>query len=250
MTFVPRPQLQIADVYIDESSTQYRYLVLGAVVTLKDSADEFTRLLLRTRLPELPHGEMKWIKVSNAKLAAYTRFVDMFFKQPRGTADFHSIIVDTSKQSHSIFNEGSREIGFNKEVYQLAMKCSRLYNTLFHVYPDYRDTDQKPEDLRLILNRGIRKTGDKRDWPYRRVQFRDSKKTTLLQLADILSGALAYHLNGHRQAVDASPAKCALSDHILRCAGIRDVFRDTAIRGKFTVWHRRLKGASRSPRLP
>jgi len=94
-----------------------------------------------------------------------------------------------------------------------------------------------------MLNRGIRKSlkGDKRDWPYRRLQFRDSKKTPLLQLADILSGALAYHLNGHRHEQDASPAKVELSDYVLRSARIADVFRDTSMGGKFTIWHRRLR---------
>jgi hypothetical protein len=66
------------------------------------------------------------------------------------------------------------------------MKCARLYANLFHVYPDRRNTTQTPEGLRLILNRGCRSKGDKRDWPFRRCQFRDSKTTSLLQLADII----------------------------------------------------------------
>ncbi len=232
---------KIAEVYIDESSMQHRYLVLGAVVTPSEYANEFVNKLLEARQPELPMGEMKWVKVSRTKLPAYLRFVDVFFSQPMGLADFHSIVIDTSRYKHDIYNQGSREIGFNKEVYQLAMKCGRLYKTLFHVYPDRRETNQRTEDLRLMLNRGIRQKGDKRDWPYRRLQFRDSKNTPLLQLADLLSGALAYHLNGHRNEFGASPAKISLSDHLIQRAGVRDVFRDTAIRGKFTVWHRRLR---------
>ena len=126
-------------------------------------------------------------------------------------------------------------------MYQLALKCSRLYQALFHIYPDRRVTNQRPEDLRLMLNRALRRKGDKRDWPYRRLQFRESHATLFIQLADILSGALAYHLNGHRHERAASPSKVDLSDHILRVAGIRDVFRDTAMSGKFTVWHRKLQ---------
>jgi hypothetical protein len=250
MAFIQPPPLPIAEVYIDESSTRHRYLVLGAIVTLSANIAEFTKLLWAARLPELPHSEMKWTKVSSTKLDAYIRFVDAFFAQPRGTLDFHSAVIDTSLQRHQLFNQGSREIGFNKEMYQLALKCGRLYQTLFHIYPDRRVTNQRPEDLRVMLNRGLRLKGDKRDWPYRRVQFRESHTTLFIQLADILSGALAYHLNGHRHERDASPSKVDLSDHILRAAGVRDVFRDTAIRGKFTVWHRQLQKASRSPRPP
>jgi hypothetical protein len=233
--------LPIAEIYIDESSARLRYLVLGAVATLSANIDELTKTLWAARLPELPNSELKWTKVSSSKLDAYIRFVDAFFAQPRGVLDFHSAVIDRSRQRNELYNQGSREIGFNKEMYQLALKCSRLYQTLFHVYPDRRVTNQRPEELRLMLNRGVRLKGDKRDWPYRRLQFRDSHASLFIQLADILAGAIAFHLNGHRHEHEASPAKIALSDHILRSAGIRDVFRDTAVRGKFTVWHRQLK---------
>jgi predicted nucleotidyltransferase len=39
----------------------------------------------------------------------------------------------------------------------------------------------------------------------------------------------------------ASPAKKALCDHVLSCARISDAMRDTAISGKFTIWHRKLR---------
>jgi hypothetical protein len=170
--------------------------------------------------------------------------VDQFFAA-RDQVHFHSLVVDTTKQKHEIYNQGRKEIGFNKEVFQLALKMARLYTkALFHVYPDRRSTDQKLDDLRLMLNRHRAKSGDKRDWPYRRVQFRDSKKTELLQLADIMAGAIAHQLNGHHLRAGASPAKRTLSEHILARAGAfrpLDPTRDTAIGGKFTIWHRRLK---------
>lgn len=159
-----------------------------------------------------------------------------------GRSHFHSLVIDTTLVDHQRFNAGNREIGFNKEIYQLAMKCSKLYpKYLFHVYPDQRETTQKPEDLRLILNRGCRKKGDKRDWPFRRCQFRDSKKTLLLQLTDIIIGAIAFKLNGHDKKEGASPAKCELADYIFERAKITDIFKSTAPAAEFTVWHRRLR---------
>jgi hypothetical protein len=126
-------------------------------------------------------------KVSKKKIAPYKRMVDVLFDNPK-IVHFHSLFVDTTQLNHNKFNEGDREIGFNKEIYQLAIKVSRLYRfDLFHLYPDYRNTNQTPENLRLILNRGCSKSGDPRDWPFRRCQFRDSKNTPHLQLADILT---------------------------------------------------------------
>src|ERR1700730_1335582 len=234
MRVAPKPD-EIAEIYIDESSqNNHRYLVIGCIINMLPDTAALNDAIVKARSPELPKGEAKWVKVSKAKLAAYKRLVDVLFDHS-GAAHFHCLVVDTTLLDHRRFDEGSREIGFNTEVYQLAMKCARLYPTsLFHVYPDQRETTQTPEDLRLILNRGCRKKGDKRDWPFRRCQFRDSKNTLLLQLTDIVAGSLAFKLNGHDKKPGASVAKCELATHILARAKVADVFKDTAVSADFT----------------
>jgi hypothetical protein len=240
----PTPD-QISEIYIDESSqTKHRYLGLAGIIVHVQQRASLEAALAAARLPELPTGEMKWVKVSKSKLPAYKRFVDVFFDGVPNVAPlhYHSLIVDTTLINDAAHNKGSREIGFNKEVYQLAMKFGRLYkDRLFYVYPDDRSTPNVTDDVRTILNRGIAKTGDRRDWPYRRLHFRQSHSTPVLQLVDVLLGAFLFSLNGHRTATDASPAKCELSDHVLRRARIKYVNVDTAISGKFTVWHRQLR---------
>jgi hypothetical protein len=232
--------MALREIYVDESSqTKHRFLVLGAMVVPVDAAGDLTRRLQEARLPELPGSELKWTKVSRGKLPAYRRTVDVFFDIAE--AQFHAVVVDTTKLDHHRYNKGSRELGFNKELYQLLMKCGRLYGGNFHVYLDRRSTGASAEDLRLILNRGIRKHGDPRDWPYRRLHFRESHQVDALQLTDLLVGALAFRINGHHQVKEASPAKLSMSEHILQRAGVSDALSDTAIRGKFTIWHRRLR---------
>lgn len=233
----------IREVFVDESSqTKHRYLVLGCITLSAARSTSLCEAIQTARLPELPQGEMGWVKVSRSKLVAYRRVVDLFFDAAWSDVHFHAAVIDTARQDHRRFNAGNREIGFSKEIYLLMQKCRRLYgNDLFHVYPDRRTTSQRLEELRLILNRGARKSGDNRDWPFRRLHWRDSSDCLQIQLADILTGALAFHLNGHVKEPNASPAKVELSDAILRTASIKNVFRDTAVRGKFTVWHRQLR---------
>ena len=240
----PDPK-EICEIYLDESSqTKHRFLVLGAIVVSLLDTERLNDLITKARLPELPAKEAKWAKVSRAKLSAYKRIVSVLFDNP-DLAHFHSLFVDTTHQDHKRWNEGSHEIGFSKEIYQLAFKCSRLYrNSLFHLYPDRRRTKQRPEELRLILNRGCRKAGDKRDWPFRRCQFRDSDLTLPLQLTDILIGAIAYQLNGHAVAPTAAPHKVELSQFILDRANVKSACRWTARSGRFTIWPRRLRVVS------
>lgn len=243
---------RFSNLYIDETSqTKHRFLLMGGlIVPTRD--DEFFRTLVQAaRNPELPNGELGWTKVSRTKLPAYKRVVDTFFDSDVWFQhlDFHCLAVDTHQVDHQNFNQGSGEIGFNKEIYQLARKFGRLYrDRLFHCYPDRRTTKSSTEELRLILNRGIAKSGDTRDWPYRRLHFRDSSQTQALQVVDVLLGAVAYRLNCHHLAPDASPAKIELSEYILGRAGVVDVTKDTSVQGRFTLWHRQLKKRSRSPR--
>jgi hypothetical protein len=233
------------EIFLDESSqTKHRHFLIGGVILHAEQSSALEEAIARARLPELPSGEMGWTKVSRTKLPAYRRVVDLFFDNGEGFSpfEFHSLAVDTHKLRDGVFNEGSRSIGFNKEIFQLCMKFGRLYGgRLFHVYPDQRNTDQSPDELRLILNRAIRNKGDGRDWPFRRVHFRDSSSLQVMQLVDVLLGAIAFRLNGHYDRPDASPAKQELCDHILGRGRVGDVTRDTAVTGKFTLWHRTLR---------
>lgn len=240
----PDPK-EVSNIYVDESSqTKHRFLVLGGIILPATDVPAFNSAVSRARLPELPKGELKWVKVSRSKLEAYKRAIDVFFDgiSEFVLLEFHSLVVDTPLLDDKRYNNGSRDIGFNKEVYQLLMKFGCMYQRgVFHAYPDRRSTTQETEDLRLMLNRGRASKGDQRDWPFRRLHFRDSEKEPLLQMVDLLIGSIAFRLNGHHLAENASPAKIALSDHILARARVRDVARDTNVTGKFTIWHRRLR---------
>jgi hypothetical protein len=245
MPSAPPSQSQLCDIYVDESSqTKHRYLALGCLVVPTPLVAALNLRIEEARIPELPRGEMAWTKVSASKLPAYRRAVETILQPDFEMLpiQFHSLFVDTHKIRDNIYNAGSREDGFNKEIYQLLMKCFRLNSSkLFHVYLDRRNTSSSPKRLRDILNFGARKKIPSVDWPFRRVHFRDSHETPCIQIVDILLGAIAFHINGHRQAPDASPAKCSLSDHILRTAHVHDPLRGTAISGRFTIWPRQLR---------
>ena len=218
-------------------------MAMGGIIIRTSNVQSANDRIAALRLPELPQGEMKWGSVSKGKLEAYRRIVDAFFADNAfAGVDFHSTVIDTWQQDHQQFGDGDRDKTFNKELYQLATKFARLYpDRLFHLYPDERETAHRPGELRDILNFGRRKKGDVRDFPYRRCHFRNSRHTPMIQVVDILLGALAYRVNGHANALDASPSKVDLSRHILQHGGVRNPMLSTSMRGKFTVWHRDLQ---------
>lgn len=240
----PNPR-DLTTVFIDESSqTAHRYFALGALVIDNIDVGRLETRIRDARMPELPNMEMGWKKVSRAKLDAYRRVADVIFKRDlrMQPMHFHSLVIDCHRLKDKLFNKGSRDVGFSKEVFQLSLKCARLYpRRIFHIYPDNRTTNTPLEEVRTMLNFKVRRQGDKRDWPFRRMHFRDSKASLPLQLTDILLGALTFKMNGHYDAENASVSKRALCDHVLQQAGIGDVMHSTAYSGHFTVWHRDLK---------
>ncbi|HSW44850.1 MAG TPA: DUF3800 domain-containing protein [Phycisphaerae bacterium] len=58
-----------------------------------------------------------------------------------------------------------------------------------------RTTSFKFETLRAILNRGIRKKYGRKVDVVRSIEAVDSKDSDVLQVADVLMGAIGYHWN-------------------------------------------------------
>ena len=141
----------------------------------------------RSSLPAASNGD----EFRGQSWDAYKRVADAFFDRSSGMVHFHSLVVDTNRQDHLRWNKGSREIGFQKEVYQLAQSSFVYIRSLsFICTPINAQPRRPPQELRDILNHGARKKGDRRDWPFRRVHFRALSGCLPLQVVDILLGAL------------------------------------------------------------
>jgi hypothetical protein len=83
---------------------------------------------------------------------------------------------------------------------------------LFHVYPDQRSPKQPIEKMAPMLSRGLRKWGDKRDHPFRRVKFFLSHEHQAVQISDILIGAVADRLNRHYDRPEANNDKSSCAN--------------------------------------
>jgi hypothetical protein len=269
MIWEPRPHEAdlFREVYIDESSqSDHHYLVMGGLIVPMSHSKAFEASIIAARdhiiKPAKEDGTprvIKWEKVSTYNLASYRKVVDAFFvfEQQQVRADtlnktktftsekrvnIHCVAVDTRKKSLKKSGAGDIDIGFNKELYFLCTNViGKLFpKELFHLYPDRRTTPHSLDEALLIMNRGAAKYGDKRDWPYRRLRFADPEHFQALQVVDIFIGALAYHLNGHRNNPKANAAKKELSDYIIKLAKMKNPFATTPIYHprRFTVVHR------------
>lgn len=214
-------------------------MVLGALVIDEEFAGTLDARLERFKHDHGLDRELKWGKVSRSMLRQYEGYVSTVLDAlRRDSPGYYSIVVDTSQLDHARFNAGSSEIGFSKFVYQLLMKCARLFHMGSNIdcFLDDRTTQQTLQELRTILNNGAAKT--LRTRPFRRVEYRDSKASNLIQAVDLLTGAVAYHWNGKHLVEGASPARVWLAEELARKVGMPQGMNrpTTAGRERFSIW--------------
>jgi hypothetical protein len=243
-------------IYCDESrQTKDRFMVIGGFVIPQGRLRLVNQTLQKFRDEERMHAELKWTKVTSQKLNEYRRFVDYFFAlNNNDKLHFHAIIFDNSQIDHNTFSQGDKEIGFQKFYYQFLLQCfGRNYHenpvgekNEFIVHPDRRSSKYSLEQLRTILNLGMRrKFGVNRNC-FLSIEPLNSKSSDLLQLADIILGAIGFQKNGWDLIANTRVAKIELAAHIASQAGLRDLKDDTRYgRLRFKIWNFRLRAHGR-----
>ena len=157
------------------------------------------------------------------------------------TMHFKSLIIDSQKFNHTRFSAGDVEKTFYKLMYQLIIHKFGSYfeeNSKAIVHFDQRSSSYKLGDLLPILNAGIRKKYQLVSSPIRSLDPLDSKESDLIQIADILMGAIGFEKNGYHMRPNASPHKAHLARHISRRMHLPDLCHPTSWgRKDFEIWH-------------
>lgn len=237
------------NIYCDESrQSKDRYMVLGGLIIPAREVEIFNATMKNFREEQKMFSELKWTKVSNQKIKEYKRFVDYFFALNNSDKlHFHCIIVDNHQVNHRKFNKGDKELGFYKFYYQLLLHCfgkdyCRDVDDRFIVHLDQRTSSYPLSKLKLILNRGINKKYLISSAPFRSIEPKDSKLSELIQMNDIIIGAIGFQKNGYDLLSDSRQSKKDLAAYIASQAGFADLRKDTSRRQKrFTIWNFRLQ---------
>jgi len=135
-------------------------------------------------------GEMKWSALSKSQYPFYNAVVEYFFATD---LQFRAIVIDKSQMRHSEFNQ-SHDDFYDKMYFQLlSKKILPEYN--YNIYLDIKDTRsyEKAKSLKTFLNRNFVSV--------RTLQVIRSYESELMQLTDVLMGAIAYHLRNEKKVI-------------------------------------------------
>ncbi len=195
---------ELYSIYCDESCHLERdripVMVLGAVWCRADRVREVSE---RVRELKISHGlldpaelrrqdgqpfESKWSKVSRSEKAFYLALVDYFFDDD--DLHFRGVIIDKQVLDHESFHQ-SHDTWYYKMLFTLLepiIDPEQRYN----IYLDIKDT--RSEEKRRKLEDVLRNSRyDRVGVIIRRVQQIRSHESELMQLADLLIGAIGYH---------------------------------------------------------
>lgn len=221
-----------------------RFTVVGGVCMHKSTVDEVLANMREFRAQHNMNAELKWTKISRQKLAEYEKLVDMFFAMNNvNQLQFHCIIFDSHEWNHRRYNDGDRDQGISKLYYQLILH--RLIKTCGHagtcyVRLDHRNSSTSLEDLRRMLNSAANNQFGLSDNPLKHVASINSKECDILQLNDVILGAVAAARNGKHLLPNCNPAKQAIANRVLTKVGLEDYDTDTPRRiSRFSVWNMR-----------
>jgi len=189
---------ELFNIYCDESChlehDRIKVMVLGAVWCKADLVRNVAR---RVREIKHEHGlsprfETKWTKVSKGNQAFYLALVDYFFDDD----DLHFrgyLISDKSKLDHTAFQQDHDDWYYKM--------CFRMLEPIidptqsYCIYLDIKDT--RSEIKRANLEQVLRNSRyDHSQQIIQRVQQIRSHESELLQLSDLLIGAVAHHNRG------------------------------------------------------
>jgi len=186
-----RPEYNI---YCDESChlmhSDGNIMVFGAIWCPKNKRQEIFKRMreIKAEFGFKPVFEVKWHKVSPAQIEFYLHLANYFFDD--NDLHYRALIVpDKRKLDHETFHQTHNEFYYKMYFDLLKVILDPLHS--YNIYMDIKDTQggTRVEKLQEVLRNN---QYDFRKQIIRQVQQVHSQEVEILQLTDLLTGAIGY----------------------------------------------------------
>lgn len=194
--------------YCDESchleNDNFPYMLIGYLSSAYNQVKLHTEKIKQLKKEHRIPYELKWNHLSKSAMELYKELIDYFFATD---LQYRAIVIDKNQLKHQQFQQTHDDF-YYKMYYQLIQKkLSPEYN--YNIYLDIKDTRsaQKVNGLKDYLNNNF--------VSIRNLQNIRSYESELMQLTDIITGALSYYLRKENKVI----AKNKIVDRIAQHAG-------------------------------
>ncbi len=181
------------NVYCDESCHLERdrsnVMVLGAVYCPQKKLKEINKRIIdfKEKYGINPNSEIKWTKISELKKDVYLDIIDYFFDDD--DLSFRAVIADKTQLNHEHYRQTHDQWYY--KIYFNMLKTIFDPMSTYNIYVDIKDThsyDKSQNLLRIMRNNKYDFSGK----IIRKIQPIRSNEVQIMQITDILIGALAY----------------------------------------------------------
>ena len=220
------------DLFTSQNSGNRRYLMVGGLwvpASLRGKIKEQIHVL---RQKHNTWCEIKWSKVSSSRLDFYVDLIEMFFSYNLDLR-FRCIAVDHT-QINMALHEYDSELGCYKFYYQLLHHWIFDFNE-YRVFCDIK-TNRDPKRLE-VLKRCLQYAN--LSSTIKDIQSLPSKQVVLIQLCDLLLGAVSGRMNN---TLKEGSAKSKLVRHLEKRLDVDTLTPTPRNREKFNIFKIRLNG--------
>ncbi len=200
------------NIYCDESChlphDKSKIMVIGGVSCPKKKAATINKAIfdIKEKYNVYKYSEIKWTKVSNSRYEMYRSLIDLFFDN--NFLNFRAVVaLNKDKLNYEKFNLSHDD--WYQRIYYLLLREMLEVGKQYHIYVDIKDTKgaAKINTLKNVLNNT---TAYFYDETVNNIQLLRSDQVHLIQLTDLLIGAVSYANRG----LNGNSAKLKLIKHI------------------------------------
>lgn len=182
------------NVYCDESchlkTNISQHMLIGAVYCPKNKVKKINEYIrhLKENYNLSNNIELKWNKLDWKTEKLYLDVINYFFNQDY--LKFRVIVIDKTNLNHEKYNQTENDF-YHKAYYEMLKYIITPENS-YNIYPDIKDT--KSYYYHQVMMKFLRfKIGDNNAKTIKKVQPIRSYESSILQINDILIGALSYY---------------------------------------------------------
>jgi len=180
--------------YCDESchleNDHQPFMLIGYVSCAINQVQLHSKNIRQLKAEHHVFYETKWSGLSKAAYPLYNDLIDYFFATD---LQYRAIVIDKSQLKHEEYNQDHDDFYYKMYYQLLSKKLVPEHN--YNIYLDIKDTRsaKKVNGLKNFLNNNF--------IAVRNLQNIRSHESELMQLTDIITGALSYHLRGLNQVI-------------------------------------------------
>lgn len=213
--------MTVYNIYCDESChlehDGINVMIIGAVWCPQSKLKEINQRIrdIKIRNDISPRVEMKWTKISPAKVELYNDLISYFFDD--NDLHFRAVVIpDKNRLQHNRFDQ-DHDTWYYKMYFDM-LKVILSPNDKYEIYIDIKDTNshKRAQKLREVCCNSMYDFSER---IIRRLQPIRSEEVQVMQLVDVLIGAVGYQNRVFPSNFAKSSAKQEIIELIMKRSG-------------------------------